>query len=86
MDANEYQAILGYLQTQEIPTDIKKDRYKRKNFIRKCKGICVQDEKLMKVTLIKVVFSLCNPILYLELEEEEWNFEIPQYSLRHRSQ
>ena len=58
MDASEYQTILGNLQTQEIPSEIKNDRYKKKNFIRKCKGIYVQDEKLMKVIIAQIIFRL----------------------------
>ena len=48
MDANEYEAIRGYLLTNVIPPEIKNDRYKKKNFVRKCKGIYLQDNKLMK--------------------------------------
>ena len=32
MDANEYEAIRGYLLTNVIPPEIKSDRYKKKNF------------------------------------------------------
>ena len=49
MDANEYDAIRGYLLTNVIPPEIKSDRYKKKNFVRKYKGIYLQDNKLMKV-------------------------------------
>ena len=56
MDASEYQTILGYLQTQEIPSEIKNDRYKKKIFIRKC--IYVQDQKLMKVIIAQIIFRL----------------------------
>ena len=49
MGKNEYDAIRGYLLTNVIPPEIKSDRYKKKNFVRKCKGIYLQDNKLMKV-------------------------------------
>ena len=49
MDANEYHAILGYLLTNVIPPEIKSERYKKKNFVRMCKGIYLQDNKLIMV-------------------------------------
>ncbi|KAI6647702.1 hypothetical protein LOD99_8543 [Oopsacas minuta] len=49
MDATEYEAIRGFLQTNIIPPEIKSDRYRRKNFVRKCKGIYFQENKLMKI-------------------------------------
>ncbi|KAI6648552.1 hypothetical protein LOD99_8032 [Oopsacas minuta] len=49
MDATEYEAIRGYLQTNIIPPEIKSDRYRKKNFVRKCKGIYFQENKLMKI-------------------------------------
>ena len=85
MDASEYQMILEYLRTKEIPVDIKKDRYKKKNFVRKCKGICVHDQKLMKVTINFRFMYIGSFILYstLEPEEEERNLEIPRDSHQH---
>ena len=84
MDASEYQMILGYLRAKAIPVDIKKDRYK-KNFVRKCKGICVHDQKLMKVTINFRFIFIRSFILYstLEPEEEERNLEIPRDSHQH---
>ncbi|KAI6648140.1 hypothetical protein LOD99_11949 [Oopsacas minuta] len=48
MDATEYEAIRGYLQTNIIPPEIKSDRYRKKNFVRKCEGIYFQENKLIK--------------------------------------
>ena len=48
MDANEYEAIRGYLLTNVIPPEMKSNHYK-KNFVRKCKGIYLLDNKIMKV-------------------------------------
>ena len=84
MDASEYQMILGYLQTKEILADIKMDRYKKKNFARKFKGICVHDQKFMKVT-ISLWFIYRKFTLYstLEPEKQEWNLETPRDSHQH---
>ncbi|KAI6652983.1 hypothetical protein LOD99_4060 [Oopsacas minuta] len=49
MDATEHEAIRGYLQTNIIPPEIKSDRHRKKNFVRKCKGIYFQENKLMKI-------------------------------------
>ena len=49
MDANEYDAIRGYLLTNVIQPEVKCDRYKKKNFVRECRGIYFQDNKLMNV-------------------------------------
>ena len=49
MDATEYEQIRDYLSSQLIPPEMKSDRYQWKNFLRKCKGISLQDNKLMKV-------------------------------------
>ena len=57
MDVSEYQTILGYIQTKEIPSEIKNDRYK-KNFIRMCMEIYVQDQKLMKLIIAQIIFRL----------------------------
>ncbi|KAI6658682.1 hypothetical protein LOD99_10999 [Oopsacas minuta] len=48
MDATEYEAIRGYLQTNIIPPEIKSDRYRKKNYVRKCKEIYFLENKLMK--------------------------------------
>ena len=49
MDANEYEAIRGYLLTNVIPPEIKSDRYKKKNFVWKFKRIYLLDNKILKV-------------------------------------
>ena len=49
MDAKEYEAIRGYHLTNVILPEIKSDRYKEKNFVRKCEGIYLLDNKIMKV-------------------------------------
>ena len=49
MDVNEYYVIRRYLLTNLIPPEIKSDRYKKKNFARKCKGTYFQVNKLMKI-------------------------------------
>ena len=49
MDATEYEQIRDYLSSQQIPPEMKSDRYQWKNFLRKCKGISLQDNKRMKV-------------------------------------
>ncbi|KAI6650089.1 hypothetical protein LOD99_6171 [Oopsacas minuta] len=49
MDATEYGAIGEYLQTNIITPEIKSDRYRKKKFVRECKGIYCQENKLMKI-------------------------------------
>ena len=63
MDANEYEAIRGYLLTNVIPSEIKNDRFKKKNFVRKCKGIYLQDNKLMRVCLHQIFLSYFDIII-----------------------
>ena len=48
MDATDEQ-IREYLSSKLIPDEIKYDRYQKKNFVRKCKSVSVQNNKLMKV-------------------------------------
>ncbi len=44
---------------RNLAKEIKKDRYKKNNFIRECKGIYVQDQKLMKViVIIQIILKL----------------------------
>ena len=80
MDASEYQTILGYLQTQEIPSEIKNDRYKKKNFIRK-QGDLRSRRKTDESNNCSNYFQIVsNQYFILEPEEEEWNIEIPRDS------
>ena len=54
MDVTEYEQIREYLSSQLIPPEMKSDRYQRKNFLRKCKSVSLQNNKLMRVIFIGI--------------------------------
>ena len=56
MDVTEYEQIRDYLSRKLIPSEMKSDRYQRKNFVRKCKGVSLQNNKLMKVISL-IIYS-----------------------------
>ena len=79
MDPTEYKQIRDYLSSQLIPPEMKSDRYQRKNFLRKCKGISFQDNKLMKVIFgpfIRLTNYLPMLLGILDYQEEEWSNQV----------
>ena len=79
MDPTEYEQIRDYLSSQLIPPGMKFDRYQRKIFLWKCKGISLQDNKVMKVILGPfILLTKYLPMLLgiLDYQEEEWSYQV----------
>ena len=56
MNVTEYEQILDYLSSQQISLELKYNRYQRNNFVGKCKGVSLQNNKLMTVKFL-IIYS-----------------------------